>query len=54
MGTNLIIIAGIVCFFLLEKIVANYLAGGECEGHSHNHSHSKEDKKDTKKDNKKP
>lgn len=54
MGVNLIIIAGIVSFFLLEKIVANYLGGGSCDGHTHSHSHNhtKDEKKDTKKDNK--
>jgi zinc transporter 7 len=35
MHTNMIIISGIVCFFLIEKIVANYLGGG---GHQHSHS----------------
>lgn len=50
MNTNMIIIAGIVSFFLIEKIVSNYL-GGSSE-HSHSHTHEKEQKvvkgKDTK------
>jgi zinc transporter ZupT len=48
--SHMIIIAGIVSFFLIEKIVSNYLGGsGE---HSHSHTHEKEQKvgkgKDTK------
>ena len=40
MMTNLIIIAGIVCFFLIEKVVAQYLGGGHDHSHgSHDHAH---------------
>ena len=45
MHTNMIIIAGIVGFFLIEKIVANYLGGSDKHNHSHNHSHSHDNKK---------
>lgn len=38
MLTNLIIIAGIVCFFLIEKVVNQYLGGGSHD-HSHSHTH---------------
>ena len=36
MHTNLIIIAGIVSFFLIEKVVEKYLSADGC---GHNHSH---------------
>ena len=39
MFNNLIIIGGIVAFFLLEKIV-NQMMGGDGHEHSHSHSHS--------------
>ncbi len=43
-----IVIAGIISFFLIEKIVNNYLGGG---GHDHSH-HSHDHKHDHKKDKK--
>jgi len=46
MHTNLIIIAGIVCFFLIEKVVTSYLGGGHDHkhaGHDHNHEHKHQD-----------
>lgn len=43
MATNSIIIAGIVSFFLIEKLVSGYLSGGE-HSHEHGHSHSHTDK----------
>jgi len=36
MQTNLIIIAGIMAFFLIEKITHTYFS----DGHSHSHSHA--------------
>jgi zinc transporter 7 len=38
MGTNCIIIAGILGFFLIEKLVQTYLS----DGHDHSHHHHKE------------
>lgn len=47
MVTNMIIIAGIVSFFLIEKMVEKYLGtGGDC---GHNHSHQSEKVETTKK-----
>jgi ZIP Zinc transporter len=46
MGTNMIIISGIISFFLLEKIVANYLSTGDSHNHSHGgHTHHGHDQK---------
>jgi len=44
-----IVIAGIISFFLIEKIVKNYLGGGDHNhSHGHGHSHSHEEKKEVK------
>jgi len=48
-----IVISGIISFFLIEKIVNNYLGGGHDHSHhdhSHSHSHEHDHKKSTKKD----
>ena len=45
MCNNSIIMTGIIVFFLLEKMVANYLGGG----HSHSHEHSNTAKVEVKK-----
>jgi solute carrier family 39 (zinc transporter), member 7 len=39
-----IVIAGIISFFLIEKIVNNYLGGGSHDHHDHSHSHKKDQK----------
>lgn len=41
MINNLIIIIGIVSFFLIEKAVENFVGGHDHshDGHSHSHSH---------------
>jgi solute carrier family 39 (zinc transporter), member 7 len=44
-----IVIAGIISFFLIEKIVNNYLGGGSHDHHDHSHDHKK-DQKTTKKE----
>lgn len=55
MQTNLIIIVGIVAFFLIEKLTASCLGGGHSHdhGHSHSHSESKPKSKDSYKKGKK-
>lgn len=49
-----IVIAGIISFFLIEKIVNNYLGGGHDHSHDHGHDHKghthKKDDKTTKKE----
>lgn len=44
-----IVIAGIISFFLIEKIVNNYLGGGNHD-HSHDHKHSHQKDQKTKKE----
>ena len=47
MINNSIIIAGIVSFFLIEKMISNYLG---TDAHTHDHGSSQtDDKKDNKK-----
>jgi zinc transporter ZupT len=43
MNNNLVIILGLLVFFLIEKVIHNYFESGE--GHSHSHSPSKGQKK---------
>ena len=43
----MIVIAGIMAFFLLEKVTHQYLSSSHDHSHGHSHSH-KEHKKDTK------
>jgi zinc transporter ZupT len=49
-----IVIAGIISFFLIEKIVNNYLGGGSHDhshhDHSHDHKHSQKKDQKTKKE----
>lgn len=46
MINNSIIIAGIVSFFLIEKIVHNFFGGSH--DHSHDHAHTNDKKQNTK------
>lgn len=45
---NLIIIAGIVVFFLIEKIVESFVGTSSDHSHSHSHSHGHNEKASSK------
>jgi zinc transporter 7 len=52
MLTNLIIVLGIMVFFMLEQVTQRYFSGGEGHGHSHGHVEEKDKKKGKKQDTK--
>jgi len=49
MKTNLIIVVGIMAFFMLEQLTNHYFSSGDGHGHSHGAVEDKKGKKDDKK-----